>query len=455
MFRTTFESCGGDCRRASSWIVALMAMAACGTSSSGDDTPQGTPGADAGAPSSDAAVGSEGDTGIATGPGRDAQGSDAPDVSDAPDAHGPDAEGPDAGVAADAGGADATVIDSGAADAKAQADTGSAAPPDAASASDAGAVTCASPFGGGPTPTTTTHLDIGVHDPSMTWDGNLYYLFATGGTLNIRSSPNLSTWSNVGNIFPAVPAWITTALGANPGSLWAPDISYFEGMFHVYYAGSTFGSNSSVIGLATNTTLHASNVGAWVDQGMVVQSTTPSNFNAIDPNVSFDQNCAPWLAYGSFWTGIKLHKLDATTGKLATDDTTTYSLAERPGEGAIEGASIISHNGFFYLFVSFDLCCQGVNSTYRTMVGRSTGSITGPYADMAGTPMLQGGADQLLATSGRYIGPGGGTAWKDGNTYLYAYHYYDGDNAGAPELQIRPITFDANDWIVLGDPLFP
>jgi arabinan endo-1,5-alpha-L-arabinosidase len=140
---------------------------------------------------------------------------------------------------------------------------------------------------------------------------------------------------------------------------------------------------------------------------------------------------------------------------LATDDTTLYSLAERPDEGAIEAASIISHNGYFYLFVSFDLCCMGVDSTYRTMVGRSTGSITGPYADMSGTAMLAGGGTQLLATSGRYIGPGGGTAWKDGDTYLYVYHYYDGDDDGVSKLQVRPITFDASDWITLGDPLFP
>jgi arabinan endo-1,5-alpha-L-arabinosidase len=89
------------------------------------------------------------------------------------------------------------------------------------------------------------------------------------------------------------------------------------------------------------------------------------------------------------------------------------------------------------------------------MVGRSTGSITGPCTDKAGAGMMQGAAEQLLATSGRYIGPGGGTAWKDGDTYLYAYHYYDGDDNGVSKLQVRPIAFDANDWIVLGDPLFP
>jgi len=420
----------------------MTALAGCGSSQGGSQPSQG----EAGASPLDGAFGGA-DATVEVGSGQGPDASIARDGSVALDA-----TASDTGIAPEDGGTDGSPAapDSGVTT------SADGASPDGAGSADAGPVSCASPFGGGPTPTTTTHLDIGVADPSMTWDGTKFFLFGTGGTLNIRSSPNLDTWSNVGNIFTAVPAWVTTALGTNPGDLWAPDISYFNGMFHVYYVGSTFGTNSSVIGLATNTTLETSNKAyAWVDQGLVVQSVTSDNFNAIDPNLSFDQTCAPWLSFGSFWTGIKLRKIDPTTGVLATDDTTMYSLAERPDEGAIEASSIISHNGYFYLFVSFDKCCDGVNSTYRTMAGRSKGSITGPYVDSTGVAMLQGGGDQLVATSGRYIGPGGGTAWKDGDTYLYVYHYYDGDNNGDSELQVRPINFTSDDWITLGDPLFP
>jgi arabinan endo-1,5-alpha-L-arabinosidase len=303
---------------------------------------------------------------------------------------------------------------------------------------------------GGPLRTSTTHLNIGVHDPSMIWDGHLYYLFATGGTLDVRTSPDMLAWTNAGNVFSSVPAWIGTGIGSAPTDLWAPDVSYFNGQFHVYYAGSMFSSNDSVIGLATTASLSSP---SWRDQGMVVESTTRDDFNAIDPNLSFDENCTPWLAFGSFWSGIKLRQIDPTSGRLATNNTTTYSLASRNG-GAIEAASIVLHNGYYYLFVSFDLCCKGVDSTYRTMVGRAS-QITGPYTDKAGNDMMTGAAEQILATSGRYIGPGGGTAWTNGDTYLYVYHYYDGDNNGAPELQVRPIVFDSSDWLTLGDPLFP
>jgi arabinan endo-1,5-alpha-L-arabinosidase len=358
-----------------------------------------------------------------------------PGASDGAAGPGSDAASPSDGDGAEAGAA--TVLDGGALDAMAA--------PEGGNGGCGGAV-----LGGGPITTTSMHLDIGVHDPSMIWDGTRYYLFATGGTLGVRSSADILTWSNAGNVLKSVPAWVTSALGSDPGSLWAPDISYFDGKFHVYYAGSSFGSNDSVIGLATTASLASP---AWVDEGLVVQSKTSDGFNAIDPSVTFDSNCTPWLAFGSFWSGIKLRKLDAATGKAATDDATLYSIASRNG-GAIEAASIVSHDGYYYLFVSFDACCKGTSSTYRTMVGRAT-HVTGPYTDKAGTDMMQGAAEQLLASTGRYIGPGGGTAWKDGDTYLYVYHYYDGDAGGASKLQVRPIHFDSSDWISLGDSLFP
>jgi arabinan endo-1,5-alpha-L-arabinosidase len=169
--------------------------------------------------------------------------------------------------------------------------------------------------------------------------------------------------------------------------------------------------------------------------------------------VSFDESGTPWLAFGSFWDGIKMRKLDASTGKLAASDTTLYALASRSG-GAIEAPSIIARGGYYYLFVSFDACCKGVNSTYRTMVGRAT-SITGPYVDKAGAQMMKGAAEELLKSTGRYIGPGGGTAYRDGALYFYVYHYYDGQDGGNAKLSIRPISFSADDWPTLDEPLFP
>jgi arabinan endo-1,5-alpha-L-arabinosidase len=310
------------------------------------------------------------------------------------------------------------------------------------------------PAGGFSDARSTTHLDIPAHDPSVIWDGARYSLFVTGGNLGIRNSGNLLQWSNAGSVFSAVPAWVTTALGADPGGLWAPDVSFFNGKYHVYYAGSTFGSNRSVIGLATNVVLdRASTSYAWVDEGLVIESVSSNNYNAIDPNVSFDESGTPWLSFGSFWDGIKMRRLDSATGKPDASDTTLYSLASRGG-GAIEAPSIIAQGGYYYLFVSFDACCKAASSTYRTMVGRAT-SITGPYVDRAGAQMMKGAAEELLASSGRYVGPGGGTAYRDGALYFYVYHYYDAQDAGNAKLSIRPISFTADGWPALDDPLWP
>src|SRR6185295_1668224 len=128
--------------------------------------------------------------------------------------------------------------------------------------------------------------------------------------------------------------------------------------------------------------------------------------------------------------------------------TAMYNLASRGG-GAIEAASILHNGSFYYLFVSFDTCCQGVNSTYRTMVGRSS-SLTGPYTAQNGTAMMSGGATQLLARNGNEIGPGGGDA--NGLPGFFAYHFYDGAANGAARLNIRPISF-SNGWPAFGAPI--
>jgi arabinan endo-1,5-alpha-L-arabinosidase len=303
-------------------------------------------------------------------------------------------------------------------------------------------------------PASSEHRAIGTHDPSMIHVANKYYLFGTGGLLSVRSSTNLAQWTNAGTIFSALPAWIKTALGQTLSDLWAPDISYVNGTYRVYYAGSVFGSNHSVIGLATNTTLDPQNSAyEWLDQGLVIESNragSKDDWNAIDPNATQDAAGNCWLVFGSFWSGIKLRRLDTATGKPSSADSTLYALAAHAG--GIEAPSIVVHNGYYYLFVSYDACCKGVDSTYRTMVGRAS-AITGPYTDADGKGMLQGNAVQLLGKEGRYIGPGGGSAFQDGNQYFYAYHYYDGQMNGASELMLRPIEWK-NDWPELAAPLW-
>src|SRR5262249_15563398 len=161
--------------------------------------------------------------------------------------------------------------------------------------------------------------------------------------------------------FATIPGW---ALARVPGatSIWAPDISYFNGRYHLYYAVSTFGSQRSVIGLATNTTLDPSAPGyQWVDQGEVIASRPGrSHFNAIDPNLVIDPQSRVWLAFGSQWSGLKLVSIDPATGKLRHPGDVLHSLASRPGHAPIEAPFLLEKDGYSYLFASFDACCMGV-----------------------------------------------------------------------------------------------
>ncbi len=112
----------------------------------------------------------------------------------------------------------------------------------------------------------------GVHDPCVIKEGNTYFLYSTGGLLPMRRSDDLVTWRSVGEALPELPAWAKKIVPEANGC-WAPDISYFNGKYHLYYSVSTFGSNRSCIGLATNATLYPESPKyEWMDQGLVVQS---------------------------------------------------------------------------------------------------------------------------------------------------------------------------------------
>ena len=186
----------------------------------------------------------------------------------------------------------------------------------------------------------------GTHDPSIGVDHGKYYVFATGtayappvpgskekpralGQFPIRCSTDLHEWKRCGEVFPGIPEWIKKLSPKTP-ELWAPDISYFDGLYHLYYAFSVFGKNTSGIALATNETLDASSPKyKWLDRGLVLQSKLEDNFNAIDPNLVLDSKGEAWLSFGSFWSGIKMRHLDRKTGMLSTSDTKLYSLASR------------------------------------------------------------------------------------------------------------------------------
>ena len=281
-----------------------------------------------------------------------------------------------------------------------------------------------------------------VHDPSMIKGAGNYLLFATGGGIEQRQSTDRMNFTptNVVYAFTALPGW--TAPYTNGTDLWAPDVSFSGGQYYLYFAASTFGSSNSAIGLATSPT---GAPGTWVDSdAAVVTSSTCSGSNAIDPAFLSDASGNWWLAFGSFFNGINMVQLDPSTGKPLGATPACYSLAQRTGT-AIEGSTVYLHDNMYYLFASVDVCCQGVNSTYHIIVGRSS-NPQGPYVDRGGISMTEGGGTIVLATHGNIIGPGGQDVFKDTDGDVLVYHYYDGNNNGTPTLGINLLGWTSDDW---------
>src|ERR1017187_6151394 len=155
---------------------------------------------------------------------------------------------------------------------------------------------------------------------------------------------------------------------------------------------STFGSNKSCIGHATRDSLAT---GSWIDDGAATicsNVNSSDNWNAIDPNLVVDTDGKPWLAFGSFRSGLQIVQLD-DAGKRV--ETTVTAIASRPNKGgALEAPFMVRRCDYYYLFTSWDTCCKGADSTYNIRVVRGT-SITGPFTDKTGAAALQGGGSLI------------------------------------------------------------
>jgi arabinan endo-1,5-alpha-L-arabinosidase len=312
-----------------------------------------------------------------------------------------------------------------------------------------------------------------VHDPVMARGENgRYYIFSTGMGVGCISSADMKTWQPERSVLNPIPQWATDSIRGYRGHTWAPDISHHNGQWLLYYSCSTFGKNGSAIGLATNQTLDpTSPLFKWEDQGCVIVSHQHVDpYNCIDPNLIVDEKGTPWLTFGSFWDGIQIVRLkkDFKTldGKPKTisrrmgrkitlaeiDNVEHYTIEGNDtieaGPNAVEAPFIIQHGKYYYLFVSFDYCCRGQNSTYRTVVGRSK-KVTGPYVDRKGQPMERGGGDTIIGPNDEFFGVGHNCAYQFDGQWYFLSHAYEKARNGAAKIFLRRMNFDKDGWPVL------
>lgn len=317
-------------------------------------------------------------------------------------------------------------------------------------------------------------VDNGIHDPStIVKEGNRYWMYGTGFTSNgtvvpftIASSTDLFKWTRgLKSVFPAGtwPSWISAAVPNFAGVFWAPDVIYMNGKYYLYYSASTFGSSTSVIGLATSPTLDQDSPDyLWTDQGMVVSSGSSSNVNAIDPAILKDTDGRVWLTYGSFSAGLGIVELDPVTG-LKKAGATTVVIAGGGGS-AWEAPYLVKEGNYYYLFANRQYCCGTptlLNSTYYMVVGRST-SPTGPFIDKNGISLIPSPASSgtvvgttILTSSGKFIGPGHFGLLRDNGRNIVSMHYYDGTSNGYPRLDLANLTFTEDGWPLISRDLIP
>ncbi|MCX2680468.1 arabinan endo-1,5-alpha-L-arabinosidase [Galbibacter sp. EGI 63066] len=297
-----------------------------------------------------------------------------------------------------------------------------------------------------------------VHDPVVIQQDDTYYLFCTGKGIASYTSKDLINWEKAPAIFAEKPKWTDKVVPDFNNHIWAPDVAFHNGKYYVYYSVSAFAKNTSAIGLVTNATLNPKDENyKWEDHGIVIQSVPNRDlWNAIDPNLIFDEEDTPWLAFGSFWDGLKMVKLTSDLKSVAEpQEWHTIARRERdfelddkdPGNAALEAPFIFKKDGYYYQFLSWDLCCRREKSTYKVVVGRSE-TATGPYVDKEGKELNQGGGTLVIEGNENWYGIGHNSVYhfnlptgQAGGKDYYFSHAYDANDKGAPKLIVKEITW--------------
>lgn len=275
-----------------------------------------------------------------------------------------------------------------------------------------------------------------IHDPStiMECDGK-YYTFGTGG----------------GGLVSA-DGWTWNKGAVRPGGGAAPDAVKIGDRYLVAYSatggGLGGGHAGQVLTMWTKSLDPQSSDCEFSEPVVVAESLDDEDCDAIDAGLLLDPVTGRlWLSYGTYFGFIRLVELDPATGRRVEGN--------EPVDIAIdcEATDLIYRDGWYYLLGTHGTCCDGANSTYNIVVGRSR-DVRGPYLDNIGRDMLKGGGKMLLSAGHRKTGPGHfGRFVEDDGVEKMSFHYEaDLDRGGRSVLAILPLLWE-NGWPVAGEPL--
>lgn len=273
-----------------------------------------------------------------------------------------------------------------------------------------------------------------IHDPStiMKCDGK-YYTFGTGGGGLISED-----------------GWTWNRGAVRPGGGAAPDAIKIGDRYLIAYSatgGGLGGGHAGKVLTMWNKTLDPNSPDfKFTEPVEVAESLDDEDCDAIDAGLLLDPTTGKlWLSYGTYFGFIRLVELDPATGKRVEGN--------EPVNIAIdcEATDLLYRDGWYYLLGTHGTCCDGPNSTYNIVVGRSR-NVTGPYLDNLGRDMLKGGGKMLLSAGNRKTGPGHfGRYIEDDGVEKMSFHYEaDFDRGGRSVLAILPLLWE-NGWPVAGE----
>lgn len=278
-------------------------------------------------------------------------------------------------------------------------------------------------------------VDYSLPDPSVIkGDDGYYYLYATEDIRNlpIHRSKDLVNWELVGTAFTDE----TRPDFEHKGGLWAPDINKIGDKYVLYYSMSVWGGEWTCgIGCAVADTP----AGKFKDCGMMFRSNGINVQNSIDP-FYIEDGGKKYLFWGSFHGiyGIEL-----------SDDGLKVKEGAKPVQvagDAYEGTYIHKRNGYYYLFASIGRCCEGIKSTYTTVVGRSD-KLFGPYLDKQGRSMSDNHHEVLIQKNESFVGTGHNSEIvtdKAGDDWMF-YHAVKVSDPDGRVLMLDKIVWE-DDW---------
>jgi arabinan endo-1,5-alpha-L-arabinosidase len=273
-----------------------------------------------------------------------------------------------------------------------------------------------------------------IHDPSTIaeCDGK-YYTFGTGGGGLISED-----------------GWNWNGGAVRPGSGAAPDVIKIGDRYLIVYGttgGGLGGGHDGKINTMWNKTLDPKSPDFKFTEPVVVASSeNMEDCDAIDPGLLLDPTDGRlWMSYGTYFGFIRLVELDPKTGKRVEGNKALDIAID------CEATDLMYQDGWYYLLGTHGTCCDGANSTYNIVVGRSK-KVTGPYLDNMGRDMLKGGGKMVIAAGGRVAGPGhfGRTILENGVQKMSCHFEADLDQGGLSVLGIRPLLWK-NGWPVAGE----